>query len=291
MNRSRAVGAPADRPLAGIGLMVLAIALLTVMDGIAKHLTESLPVAQVVWARYAFNLLTLLAVVPAWRVAVWRTSRASLQVLRGLLMIVATGLMFLALSLMPMAEIYAINYVSPLLVGVMAAAWLGERVGLQRWLATAAGFLGVLIVVRPGSGLFGLAALAPIGAATAFAVYQLMTRMLAGEHILVTMFYSAIIGTLTTSLVLPLVWHSPGPAALALMLLMGVLGLAGQLAMIKAFALGPASTISPYIYTQIVFAAGFGFLVFGDRPDLFAWVGAGIIAVSGLHSLRRESER
>jgi drug/metabolite transporter (DMT)-like permease len=289
MSGARTVRAPADRPLAGIGLMVLAVALLTAMDGIAKYLTQSLPLAEVVWARYAFNLIALLAVLPAWRVAIWRTRQALLQVLRGLMMIVATGLMFLALSLIPMAEAYAINYISPLLVAVMAAAWLGERVGLQRWLAMAAGFLGVMLVIRPGSGLFGLAALAPLGAATAFAVYQLVTRMLARDHVLVTMFYSATTGTLATSLFLPFVWQAPGLPALALMLLMGGLGLAGQLAMIKAFALGPAATISPYIYSQIVFAALFGFLVFGDRPDLFTWLGAGVVAVSGLHLLRYEA--
>jgi drug/metabolite transporter (DMT)-like permease len=289
MSGARAVDATADRPLAGVGLMMLAVALLTVMDGIAKYLARSLPVAEVVWARYAFNLLALLAVLPAWRVAVWRTRRAPLQVLRGLMMIAATGLMFLALSLMPMAETYAINYVSPLLVAIMAAAWLREPVGLQRWLAMAAGFLGVLLVIRPGSSLFGLAALAPVGAATAFAIYQLITRMLAREHALVTMFYSATTGTLATSLFLSLVWQAPGLPALALMLLMGWLGLAGQLAMIKAFALGPASAVSPYVYSQIVFAALFGFMVFGDRPDLFTWLGAGIVVASGLVLLRHEA--
>lgn len=105
------------------------------------------------------------------------------------------------------------------------------------------------------------------------------------------MFYSALVGTVLTSLVLPFVWQTPRPGAFALMLLMGALGLAGQLAMIKAFALGPASTISPYVYTQILFAAGFGFLVFGDRPDLFTGIGAGIVAASGLYLLRHESER
>lgn len=161
MRGTAAVGAPAERPLAGIALMVLAVALLTAMDGIAKVLMQNLPVAEVVWARYAGNLIALVAVLPAFRVVVWRTREGPLQVLRGLMMIAATGLMFLALSLMPMAETYAVNYLSPLLVAAMAAAWLGERVGLRRWLALATGFIGVLVVIRPGSGLFGLAALAP----------------------------------------------------------------------------------------------------------------------------------
>jgi len=291
MSGPRAVGALADRPLAGIGFMVLAVALLTAMDGIAKYLTQSLPLAEVVWARYAFNLLALLAVLPAWRVAVWQTRRAALQVLRGLMMIVATGFMFLSLTLLPMAETYAITYISPLLVAIMAVAWLREAVGVARWSAMAAGFVGVLIVIRPGSGLFGLAALAPIGAASAFAVYQLVTRMLAREHALVTMFYSAAVGTVVTSLFLPFAWRPPGLEALGLMVLMGGLGLAGQLAMIRAFALGPASTISPFIYTQIVVAALFGFVVFGDAPDLFTWLGAGVVATSGLYLLRYEARR
>jgi drug/metabolite transporter (DMT)-like permease len=291
MSGARAVGALADRPLVGIGFMVLAVALLTAMDGIAKYLTQSLPIAEVVWARYAFNLLVLLAVLPAWRVAVWRTRQAPLQVVRGLMMIVATGFMFLSLTLLPMAETYAITYISPLLVAVMAVIWLREAVGVARWAAMAAGFVGVLIVIRPGSGLFGLAALAPIGAASAFAVYQLATRMLARDLVLVTMFYSAVVGTVVTSLFLPFAWRPPGLEALGLMVLMGGLGLVGQLAMIRAFALGPASTISPFIYTQIVVAALFGFVVFGDTPDLYTWLGAGVVAPSGLYLLRHEARR
>jgi drug/metabolite transporter (DMT)-like permease len=190
-----------------------------------------------------------------------------------------------------MAETYAITYISPLLVAIMAVIWLREAVGVARWAAMMAGFVGVLIVIRPGSGLFGLAALAPIGAASAFAVYQLATRMLARDHVLVTMFYSAVVGTVVTSLFLPFAWRPPGLEALGLMVLMGGLGLVGQLAMIRAFALGPASTISPFIYTQIVVAALFGFVVFGDTPDLYTWLGAGVVATSGLYLLRYEARR
>ena len=289
MREAHVVGETSERPLLGIALMVLSVALLSTMDGIAKYLTRSLPLGEVVWARYAFNLLALLVVLPAWRAAVWRTGALRLQVLRGLMMIVATGLMFLSLSLLPMADTYAITYVSPLLVAVMAAAWLRERVGLERWLAMAAGFVGVLVVIRPGSGVIGLAALAPLGAAGAFAVYQLATRMLARDHMLVTMFYSATVGTLVSTLFLPFAWRAPDLKALGLMMLMGGLGLLGQLAMIRAFTLGPASTISPFIYTQIVFAALFGLLVFGDRPDLFTWLGAVIVVAAGLQVLRGEA--
>ncbi len=281
-----------DRPLAGMALMVASVGLLTMMDGTAKYLAREYPLWQVVWARYAFNLLALLCLLPIVRQAVWRSRRIGLQLLRGVTLVAATFAMFLSLKLLPMAETYAIGFLSPVFVALLAGVVLGERVDAHRWAAAAGGFLGVLLVIRPGSGMFGAAALAPVAMALTFAVYQLVTRLL-GRHdgMYVTMFWSAAVGTVLGTLLLPLGWRTPDPTGLGLMAVTGVLGLASHLLMIRAFALAPASAVSPFVYTQIVWAVLFGFLVFGDLPDRWTILGAVVVVAAGLHLFRREARR
>ncbi len=287
-----AAGVGRDRPLAGMALMVLCVGLLTVMDGTAKYLAREYPLWQVVWARYAFNLLALLLLLAGLRRGAWRTRALGLQLARALAMVAATFTMFLSLKLLPMAETYAIAFLSPILVAVLAGLVLRERLDAARWLAALGGFLGVLVVMRPGSGLFGPAALAPVAMALSFALYQLITRMLGGrDGAYVTMFWSAAVGTAATGLMLPWNWVMPDLAGFLLMAAMGGIGLLGQLAMIRAFALAPASLVSPFIYTQIVWAVLFGYLVFGDLPDLWTLAGAAIVIAAGLHLFRQEARR
>ncbi len=281
-----------DRPLVGMALMVVSVGLLTMMDGTAKYLAREYPLWQVVWARYAFNLLALLCLLPVIRQAVWRSRRIGLQLLRGITLVTATFAMFLSLKLLPMAETYAIGFLSPVFVALLAGVILHERVDGHRWLAAAGGFLGVLLVIRPGSGMFGAAALAPVAMALTFAIYQLVTRLL-GRHdgIHVTMFWSAAVGTVIGTALLPFGWRTPDPAGFGLMAVMGVLGLASHLLMIRAFALAPASLVSPFIYTQIVWAVLFGVLVFGDLPDRWTILGAAVVILAGLYLFRREARR
>ncbi len=281
-----------DRPLAGMALMVLCVGLLTMMDGTAKYLAREYPLWQVVWARYAFNLLALLMLLAGLRRRAWRTRAPGLQLGRAFAMIAATFTMFLSLKLLPMAETYAIAFLSPILVALLAGLVLRERLDAARWLAALGGFLGVLVVMRPGSGLFGPAALAPVAMALSFALYQLITRMLGGrDGVYVTMFWSAAVGTATTGLMLPWNWVMPDLDGWLLMATMGMIGLLGQLAMIRAFALAPASLVSPFIYSQIVWAVLFGYLVFGDLPDLWTLAGAAIVVAAGLHLFRHEARR
>ncbi|MDF1586303.1 DMT family transporter [Marinimicrococcus flavescens] len=280
-----------DRPLLGIGLMCLAVLCLTVQDSTAKHLALSYPLGEVVWARYAFNLVFLLPLLAvAGHRAPWRSARPGLQMLRGVAMITATGLMFLSVSLLPLAETYAISFLAPLFVAGLAVPALGEKVTPRRWAAIALGFLGVLVVARPGTGILGPAALAPVAMAFFFAVYQLATRRLAAfDHPYTTMFFSAGIGTALTSLVLPSLFVLPAPGDWVLMGVMGLLGLAGQLAMIRAFAFGDASLIAPFVYTQILWAVAIGWSVFGDLPDAWTLAGAAIVVSGGLWLLRQQA--
>ncbi len=273
-----------DRPLAGMAWMVAGVGLLTLMDGTGKVLvTGGLPLVQVVWARYAFNLLALLALLRLRRRALVPSRRLALQLARGLAMVAATAAMILSLRLLPMAETYAVGFVSPVLVALLAGPLLGERVDARRWAAALGGFAGVLLVLRPGSGIFGVAALAPLAMAVFFALYQLATRVLGrSDPPETTMFHSAWVGTAVTTPLLAPVWHVPTPAEWALMALMGGLGLASHLAMIRAFALAPASRLSPLVYSQMIWAVAFGWLVFGDLPDPWTVVGAVVVAGSGL---------
>ncbi len=281
-----------DRPLLGMAMMMVAVGLLTMMDGTGKYLARHYPLWQVVWARYSFNLLALLALVPIIRVEVWKSRRIGLQLVRGATMLGATFAMFLSLKLLPMAETYAIGFLSPVLVALLAGVLLRERVDRNRWGAALIGFLGILVVVRPGSGIFGLAALAPVAMALTFALYQLITRHLGRyDSVYVTMFWSAATGSLLASLALPWQWRTPDPAGLELMAVMGILGLASHLLMIRAFALAPASLVSPLIYTQMLWAIGFGFLVFGDWPDGWTVAGAGIVVASGLLLFRSQRQQ
>lgn len=283
-----------DRPLAGMGLMALGVGLLTLMDGTGKLLVHELPLVEVVWARYAFNLLALLVVMRLRGRRLVPSRRLPLQIARGIGMVLATAAMFLSLSLLPMAETYAVGFSSPIVVALLAGPLLGERVDRWRWLAALGGFLGVLVVLRPGSGVFGAAALAPLAMAFFFALYQLATRVLGRfDPAETTMFHSVWIGTVVVLPLLPAVWVWPDIRQLLLMALMGVLGLSSHLCMIRAFALAPASLVSPLVYTQLAWAVAFGWFVFGDLPDLWTLAGAGLVAASGLLLLRskREEER
>jgi drug/metabolite transporter (DMT)-like permease len=190
--------------------------------------------------------------------------------------------MFLSVRLMPLAETYAIAFTAPLIVAILAGLTLGERVGLRRWLAIGLGFVGVLVVIRPGAGVLGAAALVPLGMAVAYAGYQLVTRRLAPlDHAFVTMFWSAAIGVAGASLLLPLGWRPPDAAGWGLMVAMGLLGLAGQLAMIRAFAMAAAPVLAPYGYTQILWAVTLGYLAFGDLPDRWTLIGSAVVVAGG----------
>jgi drug/metabolite transporter (DMT)-like permease len=279
-----------SRPVAGFLLMLGAAALLPLMDGVAKFLSESYPLSQVVWARYFFHLLTMLPLL------VWRYGAASLwprrpgvQLLRGALLLLATGLFFTAISRMPLATALSLFFVSPLVVTALAPLLLGERVGLPRWLAVLIGFVGVWIVMRPGTGVFQLSGLFAVAAGTVHGLYLLVTRKLSGSAPpLVTLAYTALVGAVGMTIVAPLDWTGPTPVGWSLMVLMGLLAATGHLMVIRAFDFAPASLLAPAGYFEIVMATLIGLVVFGDFPDGWTWVGVGVIVASGVFISVRE---
>lgn len=271
--------------LAGIALMLLATLSFVLLDGSAKYLVDKISVIQLVWARYTISLVLLTAVIPligGWRIVI--THRPFVQCFRGLMLMCATASIFMAMRYLSMANAYAISFISPAIVAALAIPILGERVSSLRWGAISLGFIGVLIVIRPGSGLVSWPAVFPLSMATFYAIYQIMTRAVgASDPPLTTLFYTMLVGTVVSSLAVPFVWVPVSDAgSLGVLLWMGLIGIAGQFALITAFAKAPASMLAPIAYTQIVWAAIGGFFVFGDIPDLATIGGSLVIIASGL---------
>ena len=282
-----------ERATTGILLVVCAMTLVPVMDGIAKHLSADFDVFQVVWARYFFHLIILLPIV------LWKHGAAGLlperpvaQVLRGALLLVSTIFFFAAIAVMPLADALALVFVSPLVVTALSPWLLGEQVGMRRRSAVLIGFIGVLIIIRPGAGVFQVGSLLALTAGTIFAFYLIATRKLAGSAPpLVTLTYTAVIGALVMSVAVIWYWREPAFADWLAMLAMGAIAASGHFLLIKAFELAPASTLAPFTYWEIVSTTAVGYLWFGDFPHSLTWLGIAIVIGSGVYISYRESYR
>ncbi len=271
--------------------MVAAVGVFTLMDTIAKYLSRWYPVPGIVWARYAMNLAILLAWLAARgelkRIA---TQRPGIQIARGLLLAVATSIYFTSLTVLPLADAAAIAFVLPLFVAALAVPMLNERLDGARLAAIAVGFAGALVVVRPGSSVFTLYALLPMGMAFCNALYQILTRKIAGvEHPLTSLIWGAIVGAALLSLALPFAWKTPDQAHhWALLVVIGICASVGHYLLIRAYDYASASLLAPYTYSSLVWAMALGFVVFGNFPDGWALTGMGIIVASGLFLVARQ---
>jgi len=271
--------------LRGIGLMVLAVSTFTCLDTTSKYLAQHYPVPAIVWVRYVVHMVLMVVVLaPRMGMVLVRTANLRLQIIRGVVL-TASSLVFLsALRLMPLAEAASIAFMTPIIIAVLAGPVLNEKVGGRTWLALAGGFAGVLLIVRPGGGLFTWAALLPLASAFMMALYQMLTSRLAGrDSPLTTLFYPAVIGTVLVPLVFPHQLALPsGPLHAALFVLIGVLGGLGHFFLIRAHDYAPTSMLSPFMYAQLLTALALGWLVFGQLPDGVALAGMATISASGL---------
>ena len=259
--------------------------LLAMMETTAKYLTQFYPAPLMVWSRYTVHAVLLLVLLaPRLGTQLVKTQQFGAQVIRGSLLMCATLCNFGALTYLPMAEVKAISFVAPMLVTLMAAWLLAEAVNRARWIAVAAGFFGVLFIVRPGSGMLQWPAILALGSALCYAMYQIMTRKFSdSENPMTTLFYSALVGATLLSLALPLFWSLPQLHHIPLFIFLGMAGATAHYMLIKAMELENASFLSPLGYVQLVWVTIFGFLVFGDFPDLGSFVGMTIIVSSGLY--------
>jgi drug/metabolite transporter (DMT)-like permease len=271
--------------------MVAAVGLFTLMDAIAKYLSRSYPVPGIVWARYALNLVILLAWLAArGELRRVRTSRPGIQLARGLLLACATLIYFTSLTVLPLADAAAIAFVLPLFVAALAVPMLKERLDMTRLAAIAIGFAGALLVVRPGSAVFTVYALLPMGMALCNALYQILTRKIAGvEHPLTSLIWGAIVGAALLSAVLPFAWKTPDQATHWVLLgVIGILASVGHYLLIRAYDYASATLLAPFTYSGLVWAMALGFVVFGNFPDGWALTGMGIIVASGLFLVNRQ---
>lgn len=272
-------------PLRGILLMSFAVMLFATLDATGKYLAQRYPVSFLVWARYAVHFIIMLALLaPSMRGNLMRTRRLPLQLLRSVAL-VATSLLFLtALFHLPLAEGTALMFLTPLLVTVLAGPALGEKVAGASWAGLISGFVGVLLIVRPGTSLSWLGVLLVLGSVAMLSVYHLMTRLLSKtENSFTTLFYTAFVGTAIMSAVeavLGFPEHIAGKDV-PLILSLGVSGGVGHFLLIRAFHHAPASVLMPFTFTQLVWAALLGWIAFGQFPDVLAATGMAIIGAGG----------
>ena len=274
--------------------MLLAVAfsmLIIVMDGLVKHATTLYPITVVVWARYVFHLaFTPVLGLRGGLGGLIRTRQPGLQVARSFCMLGATAFFFTSLAHIPLADAIAIGFVGPFIVVALARPMLGEHATADVWIACAIGFVGALIIIRPGFADRHWAYLLPIGAAVSGSLYGILTRRLGGaERPTTSLFYMALIGSLVSSLVVPFDWVTPDPWGWALFAAIGASAATAHLILIQAYRHAPASVIAPLHYLDIVWGSMLGLIVFGDFPDALTWVGIAVIVASGLYVFRRQS--
>jgi drug/metabolite transporter (DMT)-like permease len=277
--------------LTGILLMMGAVAGFSCIDASSKYLNHHMSVAQVVWARYTFAfLLTLIVSNPVTRPGLMRTTRPALQVGRSLLLVGSTALNILALRYLQLDQTVSIMFALPFVIALLSGPLLGEWIGRKRWIAVSVGFLGVLVVTRPGVGGIHPAAIFSVIGIFFYAGYAITTRILSHtDSTDTTLFYSNVVGCIGTSVLLPFVWTTPESWFVVLIMVgVGFFGAVGHFLMIAAHRLAPAPILAPFVYTQIVWMPLLGFLVFGDVPNRWTLLGASIVISSGLYLLLAE---
>ncbi len=275
-----------NKTLLGVGLILTAMAILPLIDVIAKHLgQQGVPVTELVWARFFFGALFTLPF------ALQNDGRAALtpvnplfNALRALCLILGTAFFFWALHYLPIADTLSIYFVQPIAITALSPFLLKEKVGLSRWAVVFAGFCGVLIIIRPGMQAFNIGQILALLAGLCSAFYILITRALKGRASpIVTTFQTSVIGALALTLATPVYWLPPSQAQWVLLVLLGAIAIAGHYLITKAYDYGEASLLSPLNYSEMVTSVAFGFLFFGDFPDKYTFLGVAILIFCAIY--------
>lgn len=278
-----------DDPLRGIVLILLAMISFSVSDATAKYLSASLPSLVIVWLRWVGFGLIMAPFLVGSRGTVLRSRAPWLQVCRTVGLVGSAFFFILSLRYLPLASASAIAFAAPLMVTALSIPLLGETVGPRRWAAVVVGLIGVVVVIRPGSGTFGFAALYPLVSAASWALGMIVTRKTSQlDGAKTTMSYSAVIGLGLLSLLVPFEWRTPEPFELLLALAMAVASTAAQFLVVTAYRMARASVLAPISYSQLIWSTLLGLLVFGNVPDAWTLAGAAIIIGSGIYTAHRE---
>ena len=276
--------------LRGIALMTAGMFLFSGVDAMAKFLTETLHPIQIVWCRQ-LGLLAGVAILIGLRgPGLLRSARPGLQISRGVLAACSASLFIMGVAYVPLADAVAITFVAPFMVTVLGALILREPVGLRRWTAVSIGFLGTLIVIRPGMGVIHPAAGLILIAAAAFAMRQVLSRILSGnDRTATTVAYTAIVSSALLTVPLPFFWQTPASGReIAVLVTMAIVAAVAETLVIMALDAAQAVVVAPMQYTLLLWGTLYGFFIFGQLPDVWTWLGAVIIVASGLYTLNRE---
>lgn len=284
----------AQKPLFGILVMLAAMAVLPFLDVCAKFLgQQSVPVMEIVWARLFFGMMLTLPL--AWKIVGVKGLMPDppvMHALRGLFLCSATFFFFWGLKFLPIADTLAIFFVQPLIITVLSPVMLGEKVGIRRWSAVVIGFIGTLIIIRPGFQEFNPGMLMALAAGTSLAIYMLLTRKISGRaHAMVTTFHTNVVGTLITSIAVLFVWQAPTPEQWLLFVLMAAIATLGHFLIVKAYDHAEASLLAPLAYAEMIMAVVVGWYFFGDFPDFWTFVGVAILIACALYISYRERIR
>jgi drug/metabolite transporter (DMT)-like permease len=281
-----------DNPFRGIALILCATLLFSLSDAMAKFLGQHLPVVEISWIRYLIFVVIAVALARRNGARMLRPRMPGLQIFRGVTLVGSAVLFILALRFLPLADAAAVGFASPLLITLLSVPMLGEVVGIRRWAATVVGFIGVLVVVQPGTGAFQPAALIVVGSSLCWAFASIATRKMAGaDDAATTLLWSSAVGLVLLSVMLPFEFVIPTPRILALALVLGVVASTGQYLMVLAYRYAGAALLAPFSYIQLIWAVVLGYLVFGALPDRWTIIGAAIIVASGIYTVHRERVR
>jgi drug/metabolite transporter (DMT)-like permease len=290
-NEPSSIAPGRDRIGVGIASILLAVLFFAIVDATAKWLGQDYEPAQIVFLRYVFGLLPVAAFV--WRgggLRALRTRRPLVHGLRALLVFIALFTFFSGLRRMPLAEAIAIAFTAPLFVTALSAPLLAEPVGARRWAAVLIGFMGALVMVRPGAAGFRVEALWILAAALSFALAMLLTRRMTRTETNVAMLAYTTLGAGLVSLpLMPYVWRPPADGDIWLFLLIGLVGGTAAYFVIAAYRHAPAALVAPFEYTALVWGAILGWILWREQPDAVVWIGAAIIMLSGLYITHREA--
>jgi drug/metabolite transporter (DMT)-like permease len=270
---------------------LLAWVMLPIMDGFAKYLSSDLPVLQITWARYFFTVaFTFPIMFFFYRNQLKWSEKPKLQFLRGLILLTANICFFYSISVISLAKALTLAFVAPLIVTAFSPIFLSEKVGLRRWLAVIIGFIGSLVVIRPGFVEINLASLAALGTGVMYGFYLIITRKLStSDNPLLTLLLTGVVGAIIISIVMPFVWVKPTLNQWSMMAAIGIFACVGHLFLILSLKYADASKLAPFSYFEIITNIIIGYYFFSDFPDNWTFLGLFIIVLSGIYISRREN--
>ena len=284
------VSAEKRSTMTGIFIMIIGMITLASTDAVSKHLTVTFAVVQILWIRFIiFAGVGAFAVIKKRGFNGLRTKRPIAQIVRASMLLSANLLAVYTLSLMPLADAHATLAIAPLLVTAASVPFLGEVIDVRRWIAIGTGFMGVLIILRPGLGVFDFVAIFPLAVAILFAGYNILTKIISRDDTNeTTLFYTGATGLIVLSVIIPFFWISPSLIDWGWLIVAGIGGSFAHIFIITALHFAPASKLQPFNYVMLVWATILGFFIFDDLPDYLTVLGATVIVISGLYAWDRE---